>query len=140
MKMDELSMFLDSVDRFMKTEMAPYTSTMDLYPQKDLPFNIYDKLMKAGILNMEEMDGELLNPGNAVRLLSTLSGHCAGIGAFVGYALAGEMLKKRYAPGQVRGGPVGICIHEEVDVDIEHCMPDFRTKLEGARSTAQRSP
>ncbi len=87
--------------------------------------------MESGILNLEELDDAGLTPGDVVRLLFTLSRHCAGIGAFVRYTLAGEMLKKRYASGQVPKGPVGIGIGEEADIDIEHGSPDFQTRLAG---------
>ncbi len=125
MNIDEMDIFLSSVDRFMKVGIASYIDAMDLYPQKDRPFDVYDRLIKSGVMNIEEMGEELHNPCNIVRLLFTISEYCAGIGAFVGYTLAGEMLKKRYAPELVNKGTVGICVFEERDINIEYGKPDF---------------
>jgi|GEM_PF-2022982 len=130
MDREELGILIESVGKFMAREIDPHVDEIDLYPAKAHPFDLYDRIFQAGLMRLEDMDDDFLRPANVVPLLMAMSDHCAGIGAFTAYTIAGEIFRRSSNCGDIPPGVVSIALFEADDIGVEDGRFDFDASLE----------
>lgn len=123
-----LELFLNSLGKFMDNEIAPYSDAIDLYPAKPLPFNLREKISATGIFDSDEADEEFSSVKSMARMLLKVSESDAGIGAFMAYCFAGEIMRKQYCP-EIKSGLTALCLFEEDELELNSGRIEFSHKL-----------
>ncbi len=134
---DALHVFLPSLDRFLSAELAATIEALDRGSGPHAADDLQERL-RAGGLSHAEMDDELCTPENIVALLSGISRHCAGVGAYVGQALLGEMLRRRYAPSLPSEGLCGPAFFEDEDPGFAEGRVDLSVAISDGTLTGQK--
>jgi butyryl-CoA dehydrogenase len=130
MNQDELKILLAQIEKFMEKEFKNFIPEMDLYPQKPLPFSIKQKFSELGVMKLTEQED--FNLQDAIKILKVVSAYCAGLGAYLSYALAGKILKKHLGLSGL-DSLTGLCFCEEKDLNLESGSPEFVTNLSSHR-------
>ena len=109
----EKKLIIDMTEKFVKKELRPYISQFDMYPLVPHPFELTEKFFEMGILELIKTE----NLQTLVEVVMKISELCAGFGAFLGYLVAGEILKMKC---EIEfDGIASIAIFEEEDIEIE---------------------
>lgn len=122
----DLQIFTDTVKKFMKKELAPFSEKLDFSPETAQYLELFKKLYE--IFPINELDSNLLTPASMAPLLYEMSKECAGIGAFTGYLICGELLRKFFFP-KVSSRTVAISIFEDEDTGIDDGVLKFNTEF-----------
>ena len=110
----EKKLIINSIEKFSRKELLPYIYQFDMYPLISYPFDLSEKFFELGIYEIiKRKDFSVL-----IEILMKISEICAGVGAFLGYVIAGEILKTK---SEIElDGIASIGIFEEEDVEVEN--------------------
>ncbi len=110
----ERKIIIETAEKFMRKVFLPHISTFDKFPLLPPPFEPSKKFFEMGIHELVKGMDIL----SVVEVLMKVSEFCAGLGAFLGYMIAGEILKIK--SGIETDGITSIAIFEDEDLDLEN--------------------
>ena len=136
---DEEAIVLDSVDRFLETDVRPYVHKLDA--EDDYPFEIVEKMKELGLfgcLIKPEYGGLGLSTLTYAKIIERMSAVWMSVSGIVNSHLIMAMAVQRYGTEEQKRAYLPLFATGEKRGGIALTEPDCGTDLQAIRTTAVR--
>lgn len=136
---DEEAIVLDSVDRFLETDVKPYVHKLDA--EDDYPFEIVEKMKELGLfgcLIKPEYGGLGLSTLTYAKIIERMSAVWMSVSGIVNSHLIMAMAVQRYGTEEQKRAYLPLFATGEKRGGIALTEPDCGTDLQAIRTTAVR--
>ncbi len=131
-------LLLETVERFLRTEIDPHAAELDLQPAKAPPVDLVAMLNDLGLLGLSAMDERATRPESLARLVFAIARHDASVAAVVLHALVGDFARRLVHDAAIPEGLAAFALHELGDIALEEGKPRCQTALRDGRVTGKK--